>query len=568
MSTCYYSLILKKDGTVLGCGLNEYGQLGDGTTTNRNTLVQMTNVTNVKQIACGYNHTLILKNDGTVWGCGNNTKGQLGDGTTTTNRNTLVQMTTTDVKQITCGDAHTLILKNDGTVWSCGNNARGQLGNGTTTNRNTLVQMTNATDVKQIAGGDSHSLILKNDGTVWGCGNNARGQLGDGTTTTDNATLVQMANATDVKQIACGDAHSLILKNDGTVWGCGNNTKGQLGDGTTTNRNTLVQMTNATDVKQIACGYNHTLILKNDGTVWGCGANQNGQLGDGTTTTDNATLVQMANATDVKQIACGDAHSLILKKDGTVWGCGSNQNGQLDDGTITNRTTLVQMTNATDVKLLMNIVPDDLFFLIYANGKYYTTDGNTLTEVTTVDLDTIKSQGFDDITLVNDYINSTSTLEFDSYQIISNLETEIYKKYYKESYMMMLNKAVTRQDVAIIQNNFITHNSDKFDIFYTFSLDDGTTWKTVDDSNTIIDFPTFTTPTSNTTTEWETLKELVLENGISYSNTSFDVLDDVVDELNFRIIIVLKMRDYIKESETNTNGLSKITLNTTAINNN
>ena len=357
--------------------------------------------------------------------------------------------------------------------------------------------------------------------------------------------------------------HSLILKNDGTVWGCGYNNYGQLGNGTTTtNKTSLTQMKNATNVKAIACGTYHSLILKEDGTVWSCGSNNNGQLGNGTNT-DRTTLVRMTNATDVKAIACGNYHSLILKNNGTVWGCGYNKYGQLGDGTTTDSSTLIQMTNATDVKQLMNLPVPDTVFLINANNKYYTTDGTTLTEVTT--LDNIESEGFTDITLVNDYLEANPTAEFTSYKIISNTDVQLHARHYKSSYMMVLNKSVTRQNVATIQNNFISHNSDKFDVFYTFSLDNGTTWKTVDSTNNVIDFPTFTMTTDNTTAEWETLKELVLENGISYSNMSFDVLDDVVDELNFRIIIVLKMRDYIKESETNTKGISLVELKTSTI---
>ena len=72
--------------------------------------------------------------------------------------------------------------------------------------------------------------------------------------------------------------HSLILENDGTLWGCGYNKYGQLGLGDTTNRTTFTQITaNADDIKLVYCGGNHTFILKNDGTLWGCGYNAYGQ---------------------------------------------------------------------------------------------------------------------------------------------------------------------------------------------------------------------------------------------------------------------------------------------------
>ena len=78
--------------------------------------------------------------------------------------------------------------------------------------------------------------------------------------------------------------HTILLKKDGTVWVCGRNTYGQLGNDSTTDQKTLIQMPNGENVKQIAGGAYHTIILKNDGTVWGCGYNYHGQLGDDTTT--------------------------------------------------------------------------------------------------------------------------------------------------------------------------------------------------------------------------------------------------------------------------------------------
>ena len=97
--------------------------------------------------------------------------------------------------------------------------------------------------------------------------------------------------------------HSLILKNDGTLLGCGRNAEGQLGLGDTTNRTTFTQVTTNTDnIKSVCCGYDHTFILKNDNTLWGCGGNQYGQLGLGNTT-NRTTITQVTtNADTIKDI--------------------------------------------------------------------------------------------------------------------------------------------------------------------------------------------------------------------------------------------------------------------------
>ena len=136
-------------------------------------------------------------------------------------------------------------------------------------------------DIKQIACGDFHTIILKNDDSLWSCGYNSRGQLGLGDTT-DRTTFTKVTTNinNDVKQVACGNWYTMIVKNDGSLWACGYNYYGQLGLGDTTDRNTFTKVTTNinNDVEQIACGYYTTFILKNDGRVWSCGYNNYGQL--------------------------------------------------------------------------------------------------------------------------------------------------------------------------------------------------------------------------------------------------------------------------------------------------
>jgi alpha-tubulin suppressor-like RCC1 family protein len=364
-------------GRALAWGQNANGQLGDGTGTQRTAPVRVHGAgdlsrlfADVVSVSGGNNHSLALKSDRTVWAWGSNTFGQLGDGTTTP-RTTPVQVLgpggtgyITDIVGIAAGLSYSLALKSDGTVWGWGTNGNGQLGDGTTTQQNTPVQVVGPggvgylTDVIGVADFSSHSLALKSDGTVWAWGMNSSGQLGDGTTT-QRTTPVQVLGSggvgflTGVSAVAAGNAHSLALKSDGTVWAWGTNGSGQLGDGTNTQRTNPVQVLGSggvgflTGVSAVAAGTQHSLAVISDGTVWAWGSNLRYQLGDGTNT-QRTSPVQVKGPggvgflTGVSAASAGSLHSLALKSDGTVWAWGFNGNGQLGDGTASSRSTPVQ----------------------------------------------------------------------------------------------------------------------------------------------------------------------------------------------------------------------------------
>ena len=347
--SCGYSntFIIKNDGSLWACGSNSAYHLGYDSYGGYATSFRQIN-TNVKQVSIGgiydystygYFFTFVVKNDGSLWACGYNQYGQLGLGDPINGdgyQRTFKQVTTNinnDVKQVACGGMHTLILKNDGSVWGTCSNADGQLGlgnGGNTYNTFTKVTTNINNDVKEIYTRGYHSFILKNDGTLWGCGYNYYGQLGAGANGT-STTVFTKSNIDNVKRVACGFNHTFVIKNDGTLWGCGQNESGQLGLGNTATKPTFTKL-NIDNVKYVECYDTHTLILKNDGSLWTCGYNEYGQLGTGAGTAFVSNYTPVKILDDVYQIAGGHFHSAVLKNDGTVWTCGFNHFGQLGIG--------------------------------------------------------------------------------------------------------------------------------------------------------------------------------------------------------------------------------------------
>ena len=154
-----------------------------------------------------------------VWGWGSNGAGQLGD-CTTIDRTTPVQVSNlSGIKDVSSGCAHSLAVKDAGTVWAWGSNYYGLLGDGTTTDRYTPVKVSGLSSITDVAGGCNHSLAVKNDGTVWAWGGNGYGQLGSGNYFEYfRTTPGKVSGLNNVVSVSSGGVHSLAVKDDGTVW--------------------------------------------------------------------------------------------------------------------------------------------------------------------------------------------------------------------------------------------------------------------------------------------------------------------------------------------------------------
>ncbi len=226
-----FTVALKTDGSLWSFGGYQFGELGIGEWQYFNDpphLIPTFIGSGYRAISSGDSHTLAFKDDGSLWAWGHNYYGQLGDGTTQ-NRNSPVFIGY-DFTSISAGFFHTMALKQDGSLWAWGHNYYGQLGDGTSENRSSPVQIPG--NYASIAAGRYFSAALKADGSLWAWGNGSLSGL--------QLTLTPQQIATGFVAVAIGDNSILAGKSDGTLWALGGNSFGQLGDGTFAERRSPV----------------------------------------------------------------------------------------------------------------------------------------------------------------------------------------------------------------------------------------------------------------------------------------------------------------------------------------
>ena len=223
---------LTGSGSLQAMGGNEYGQLGNNSTNEEHTAQTVLSYTvsnpRVTVIATGAFHTLFVKSDGSLWAMGDNEEGQLGDNSLIS-KDSAVQIEPNGVVSVAAGFYFSLFIKSDGSLWAMGDNHYGQLGDGTTTTRQSPIMI--ESNVVAVAAGDFHSLFIRSDGSLWGMGNDTYGQLGINVLGDQGVINPVEIVASNVVAIAGGYGHSLFVKSDGSLWGLGENSSGQLGTG-------------------------------------------------------------------------------------------------------------------------------------------------------------------------------------------------------------------------------------------------------------------------------------------------------------------------------------------------
>ena len=293
----HYGVILE-DGSLWMWGDNECGQLGDGTTTTRNSNKPVKVMNNVLQVSCGGGHTAAIKTDGSLWMWGINSFGQLGDGTTTTRKTPVKVMD--NVSQVSCGTSHTAAIKTDGTLWMWGNNESHNemvvIGDSYPAAQYSPVKVME--NVCKVNCGWDSTLVLKQDNTLWQWGFYNDGGL----------QCVRSTPTKIMENVASfdSDEQSAAIKTDGSLWTWGryNSTPSYERD----------------SVTEVSLEGSSTAAIASDGKLWVWGDNSRGQLGIGSSTSVSAPYNTIDNVSHVALNAYGGT---AIKNDGTIWVWGS-----------------------------------------------------------------------------------------------------------------------------------------------------------------------------------------------------------------------------------------------------
>jgi len=242
-----------------------------------------------------------------------------------------------------------------------------------------------------VSAGSGHTMFIDANGVLWAWGDNSQGQLGDGTLISRREPVRIMDRVT---MVSAGDRYNLAMRDDGSLWAWGQNDRGQLGDGTIINRRTPVRIME--DVIYAAAGWKrtdgglgaggaarlwvHSVAITSDGSLWAWGDNNAGQLGDGTLVNKRSPVRVME---DVTAVSAGDMFTMVIRGDGSLWAWGQNDRGQFGNDTYTNSRHPVRiMENVASVyagdSYTMVILDDGTLLAMGQNDRGQFGNGNRI----------------------------------------------------------------------------------------------------------------------------------------------------------------------------------------------
>lgn len=342
-----FTCALLSTGEMRCWGINNYGNLGDGTRENRflpTLVVGLPEGQEIAAITPGGRHTCVLFESGRImcWGMGTN--GALGNGSFYSPEED-GSPTPVEVTEITDGwrlvfaaTYHTCAIQENDRAYCWGENEYGNLGNGTFEDSAVPGEVTGLAEVSSIAGGYHHTCAIDSSGNLLCWGRNDRGQLGNPDAADSSPTPVEVEGIPSrVSAVVPGTFHTCALLENGEVMCWGGNDYGELGIGDIGDSDVPVAVSGLPSAAlKIASGDKHTCAVLDGGEVWCWGSNNDGQIGDGTKGEDRFLPVKVAGLSSdagVVSIATGAFHTCVLLENETIKCWGDNVFGQFGDGT-------------------------------------------------------------------------------------------------------------------------------------------------------------------------------------------------------------------------------------------
>jgi len=351
-----HTLIIGENNTLWAWGGNGSGQIGNGTTADQLQPARIRVSEDEDEVwvvvSAGGSHSAAIQDDGTLWTWGANSRGQLGNASTATSLVPVQVGPTVEWAAVSAGGDFTLALSTSGNLYVWGSNDFGQMLDDPEEFAEFLVPTrVDGANYAAISAGRTHAMAMDGSGALFGWGNNGSHQLGLGVDSPSTQVFVaqRIGGASNWASITANDNVSMAIDGGGELYGWGANGFHQLGFGE--NVIGLIKVPtligSASNWASLAIGGTHTLARRTDGTLWGWGQNSSGQLGipifnelgqlivvDGENNFQIFLPTQLGTRSDWARISAGEGFSAALDTSGIVFSTGTNGNGQLGDGTI------------------------------------------------------------------------------------------------------------------------------------------------------------------------------------------------------------------------------------------